>query len=69
MRTNLIETALKNVQLLNLTVYKYKIISDDISHNQFSASFHDFESDVVSNFNPGKTNTRLSIYRQNNIAF
>jgi hypothetical protein len=45
-----------------MSVTIYKIISGDFSHSQSSASFHNFESDVVSYFNPGKTNTEEVIF-------
>jgi hypothetical protein len=40
-------------------VTKYEFISGDLSHSLSLASFYYFESDVVSNFYPGKTNTEL----------
>jgi hypothetical protein len=48
---------LNDSPLLDLTLTKYEIISGDFSYSKSSASFHNFESDVVSNFKPGKTNT------------
>jgi hypothetical protein len=42
---------------------KYKVISGDLQHSQSSASFHHFESDAVSDFNPGKTVTDLLFSR------
>jgi hypothetical protein len=52
-----LQAAFNNAPLLDLTVTIYDFISGDISHSQSSASFHNFESDVVSNSNHGKTNT------------
>jgi hypothetical protein len=46
-----------NGPLLDLTVTKCEVISGDLSHSKLSANIHNFESDVVSNFHPGKTNT------------
>jgi hypothetical protein len=37
---------------------KYKVLSGDLSNSQSLASFHNFESLPVSNFNPGETNTK-----------
>jgi hypothetical protein len=51
-----LKSALNNAPHLDLTVTKYEIITGDLSHSQSSASFHNFESDVVSYFNPGKIN-------------
>jgi hypothetical protein len=53
----IIYTLIKNAPLLDLIVTKYEVISGDLSHSQSSVNFHNFESDVVSNFNPSKTNT------------
>jgi hypothetical protein len=52
-----INTLINNAPLLDLTVTKYEVISSDLSHSQSSVNFHNFESDVVSNFNPGKNIT------------
>jgi hypothetical protein len=49
--------ALNNAPLLDLTVTNYEVISDNLSNSQSLASFQNFESGAVSNFNPVKTNT------------
>jgi hypothetical protein len=47
---------------------KYKVISGDLQHSQSSASFHNFESDAVSYFNPEKTVNEFVIFSISNMA-
>jgi hypothetical protein len=49
-----LKSALDNAPLLDLTMTVYEVISDDLLS---SASFHNFESGVISEFNPAKTYT------------